>query len=63
MNRSNNRSNNRSMSRLVKILIPAILVTAASGCVVVPAHRGYWGGPGVAVVAPAPVVVVHPWYR
>jgi hypothetical protein len=52
----------RSISRCVKLLIPAVLLAAASGCVVVPAHRGYWGGPGVAVIAPAPVVV-RPWYR
>ena len=50
------------MSKLVKILIPLTLVAAAmTGCVVAPAgyyHRGYYG-PRVAVVAPAPVVVVH----
>ena len=50
------------MSRLFKILIPLTLVAAAmTGCVVAPAgyyHRGYYG-PRVAVVAPAPVVVVR----
>ena len=50
------------MSRLLKMLIPLTLVAAAmTGCVVAPAgyyHRGYYG-PRVAVVAPAPVVVVH----
>ena len=54
---------NRSISRIVKLLIPAVVLAAAAGCVVVPAHRGYWGGPGAAVVAPAPVVVFHPYYR
>ena len=50
------------MSKIFKILIPLTLVAAAmTGCVVAPAgyyHRGYYG-PRVAVVAPAPVVVVH----
>jgi nitrate reductase gamma subunit len=50
------------MSKLFKMLIPLTLVAAAmTGCVVAPAgyyHRGYYG-PRVAVVAPAPVVVVH----
>jgi nitrate reductase gamma subunit len=50
------------MSKLFKILIPLTLVAAAmTGCVVAPAgyyHRGYYG-PRVAVVAPAPVVVVR----
>ena len=52
------------MSKLFKILIPLTLVAAAmTGCVVAPAgyyHRGYYG-PRVAVVAPAPVVVVRPY--
>jgi hypothetical protein len=51
------------MNRLVKLLIPLSLMTAAmTGCVVVPGgwHRGYYG-PRVAVVAPAPVVVVRPY--
>jgi hypothetical protein len=48
------------MNRLLKVLTPMLLL-ATAGCVVVPAHRGYWGGPHVAVVAPAPVVVVHPY--
>jgi hypothetical protein len=45
-----------------KLLISLCLMTAAmSGCVVAPVgwHRGYYG-PRVAVVAPAPVVVVRP---
>jgi hypothetical protein len=48
------------MSRLLKLLIP-ISIIAMSGCVVAPYgyHRGYYG-PRVAVVAPAPVVVVRP---
>jgi hypothetical protein len=55
------------MKSLFKILIPLSLLSAAmAGCVVAPAgyyHRGYYGGyygPRVAVVAPAPVVVVRP---
>jgi hypothetical protein len=49
------------MSRLFKLLIP-ISIIAMSGCVVAPYgyHRGYYG-PRVAVVAPAPVVVVRPY--
>jgi hypothetical protein len=50
------------MRRLVKLLIP-ISIIALSGCVVAPYgyyHRGYYG-PRVAVVAPAPVVVVRPY--
>ena len=50
------------MHRLVKLLIP-ISIIAMSGCVVAPYgyyHRGYYG-PRVAVVAPAPVVVVRPF--
>jgi hypothetical protein len=50
------------MSRLFKLLIP-ISIIAMSGCVVAPYgyHRGYYyGPPRVAVVAPAPVVVVRP---
>jgi len=51
------------MKKLFKLLIPlSLLSTAMAGCVVVPAgyyHRGYYG-PRVAVVAPAPVVVVRP---
>ena len=52
------------MSSLVKTLISlSILTVAMTGCVVAPAgyyHRGYYYGPRVAVVAPAPVVVVRP---
>jgi hypothetical protein len=50
------------MRRLVKLLIP-ISIIAMSGCVVAPYgyyHRGYYG-PRVAVVAPAPIVVVRPY--
>ncbi len=47
------------MKRILMLLIPLSLI--ASGCVVAPYgyHRGYYG-PRVAVVAPAPVVVVRP---
>jgi hypothetical protein len=52
------------MSRLYKHLISlGIIAINMTGCVVVPAgyyHRGYYG-PRVAVVAPAPVVVVRPY--
>jgi hypothetical protein len=50
------------MSRLIKLLIPISFI-AMSGCVVAPYgyyHRGWYGPPRVAVVAPAPVVVVRP---
>jgi hypothetical protein len=49
------------MHRLFKLLIP-LSILAMSGCVVAPYgyHRGYYG-PRVAVVAPAPVVVVRPY--
>jgi hypothetical protein len=49
------------MSKLLKLLIPLSII-AMSGCVVAPYgyHRGYYYGPRVAVVAPAPVVVVRP---
>ncbi len=56
------------MKNLFKVLIPLGFI-AMTGCVVAPApgyyrpygyyHRAYYG-PGVAVVAPAPVVVVRP---
>jgi hypothetical protein len=48
------------MKILLKLLIPVSLL-AMTGCVVAPYgyHRGYYG-PRVAVVAPAPVVVVRP---
>ena len=48
------------MKRLMLLLIP-LGVLAMSGCVVAPYgyHRG-WYGPRVAVVAPAPVVVIRP---
>jgi hypothetical protein len=47
------------MKRLFMLLIPLSLL-AMSGCVVAPYGRPYWYGPRVAVVAPAPVVVVRP---
>jgi len=51
------------MKNLVKLLISlSLLSSVMTGCVVVPAgyyHRGYYG-PRVAVVAPAPVLVVRP---
>lgn len=48
------------MSRLIKLLIP-IGFMAMSGCVVTPyGYHRYYYGPHVAVVAPAPVVVVRP---
>ncbi len=52
------------MKNLSKMLISlSLLSVAMAGCVVAPAgyyHRGYYYGPRVAVVAPAPVVVVRP---
>jgi hypothetical protein len=55
------------MKTMLKLLIPIGLIAAMSGCVVAPYgyHRGYWGGPRVAVVAPLPVlpppvVVIRP---
>jgi hypothetical protein len=52
------------MNNIVKLLISLGLLSAVmTGCVVAPAgyyHRGYYYGPRVAVVAPAPVVVVRP---
>ena len=49
------------MKSLFKLLIPVSII-AMSGCVVAPYgyHRGYYG-PRVAIVAPAPVVVVRPY--
>jgi hypothetical protein len=50
------------MKKLINLLISFSLL-AMTGCVVAPAgyyHRGYYYGPRVAVVAPAPVVVVRP---
>lgn len=48
------------MRKLFMLLIP-MGILALSGCVVAPYgyHRGYYGP--VAVVAPAPVVVVRPF--
>ena len=52
------------MKSVTKLLISfSLLSTIMAGCVVAPAgyyHRGYYYGPRVAVVAPAPVVVVRP---
>lgn len=50
------------MRKLCMLLIPMSII-ALSGCVVAPYgyHRGYYYGPRVAVVAPAPVVVVRPF--
>jgi hypothetical protein len=49
------------MQRLFKLLIP-ISIIAMSGCVVAPyGYRSGYYGPRVAVVAPAPVVVVRPF--
>ncbi len=50
------------MNSLIKSLIPLTLLVAMSGCVVAPAgyYRHGWYGPRVAVIAPAPVVVVRP---
>ena len=51
------------MKTVLKALIPITLLVAMTGCVVAPYgyHRGYYGyGPRVAVVAPAPVVVIRP---
>ena len=53
------------MKKLFNLLIPfSLMAVAMTGCVVAPAgyydHRGYYG-PRVAVVAPAPVVVVRPY--
>jgi hypothetical protein len=48
------------MRSLFTLLIP-ISIIAMSGCVAAPYgyHRGYYG-PRVAVIAPAPVLVVRP---
>jgi hypothetical protein len=52
------------MKNLFKLLISfSLLSTVLTGCVVAPAgyyHRGYYYGPRVAVVAPAPVILVRP---
>jgi hypothetical protein len=50
------------MRRLFKLLIPISFI-AMSGCVVAPPYGYYhrYYGPRVAVVAPAPVVVVRPF--
>ena len=50
------------MHWLSKLLISLSIMTTCPGCVVAPVgwHRGYYG-PRVAVIAPAPVVVVRPF--
>ena len=51
------------MRTLFKLLISMSIIIAMSGCVVAQPYgyyRGYYG-PRVAVVAPAPVVVVRPF--
>jgi hypothetical protein len=47
------------MKRLFMLLIPFGLL-AMTGCVVAPYGRPYYYGPRVAVIAPAPVLVVRP---
>ena len=47
------------MKRLFILLIP-LSFFAIAGCVVAPYPRPYYYGPRVAIVAPAPVVVVRP---
>ena len=47
------------MKRLLMLAVPLGLL-ALTGCVVAPA-RGYYYQPRAVVVAPAPVVVVHPY--
>ncbi len=49
------------MRKVFMLLIP-IGIISMSGCVVAPYgyHRGYYHGPRVAIVAPAPLVVVRP---
>jgi hypothetical protein len=45
------------------LILFSIMAVTATGCVVAPAgyyHHGYYG-PRVAVVAPAPVIVVRPY--
>jgi hypothetical protein len=52
----------KAMKTLVKLLIPVAFL-AIAGCVVVPAHYGYYGPHygyyGPRYVVPAPVVVVR----
>lgn len=47
------------MKRLFTLLI-SLSFLGMTGCVVAPYGRPYYYGPRVAVVAPAPVVVVRP---
>ena len=48
------------MKTVVKLLVVLGFASALAGCVVAP---GPYGRPRAYVVAPAPVVVVHPYYR
>jgi predicted small lipoprotein YifL len=48
------------MKTVVKLLVVLGFASALAGCVVAP---GPYGRPRAYVVAPAPVVVVHPHYR
>ena len=51
------------MSFSKSLIVLNLMAAAVSGCVVAPAgyyHRGYYYGPRVAVIAPAPVLVVRP---
>ena len=52
------------MRIMFKILTP-VAISLLSGCVVVPfgGPRAYVAAPRLAIVAPAPVVVVRPYYR
>jgi hypothetical protein len=50
------------MKSLIKLLI-TFGILAMAGCVVAPPgyyHRGYYYGPRVAIVAPAPAIVIRP---
>jgi len=49
------------MKTVVKLLVVLGFASALAGCVVAPGP--YYGRPRAYVVAPAPVVVVHPYYR
>ena len=45
------------MKTIIKLIVPVGILATLAGCVVAPAgyyHRGYYYGPRVAVVAPAP---------
>jgi hypothetical protein len=55
-NTSREQAEDRAMRTVLKLLVVLGFGAALAGCVVVPAH------PRAYVVAPAPVVVVHPYY-